>query len=130
MLLICAEPPLATRLGRLVVGQRVYAMNLEAGERMAAEHQPSVVLLDVRVGGSENRAVEWVPAFLRASPSSAVVVVTMRPTVAEVSEANALGAYTYIDRLADGFVIRLHDVIATAKATAPQRVVALHRAVH
>ncbi len=121
MLLICADASLSLRLGRLVEGQKVYALTVADALRVATLQQPAIILLDVRLGGSGQRAVEVVPALLAASPASAVLVITRAPTEDEIDEADALGAYDCIDRLSDGFVVRLQRAISLARSTASHR---------
>jgi DNA-binding NarL/FixJ family response regulator len=130
VILICAEPGLALRLGRLITGRRIYAVTIADVVRLAGEHQPVVVLLDVKMGGSIARAVEAVPRIQKAAASCAVIVVTCAPTGAEIREADGLGAYDCIDRLSDGFMLRLQQAIALAQATQPQRSQDSKRAVH
>jgi DNA-binding NarL/FixJ family response regulator len=115
MVLICSrDEGLAKAIGLSVRARRLYAMSAELMTEMAVAHRPSVIFVDVRLGGSGLRAVELLPWLLRASPLSAIVVLTYSPTRAELEEIAALGAYTFIDLDAGDVGSRVRDAVSAA----------------
>jgi DNA-binding NarL/FixJ family response regulator len=123
LILIAADPELGVKLAGLLEEQgareRAYAFSLNAARKVAVAraHQLLLVLLDVRLGGNIERAVEHVPMLGRLS-GAPVVVVTRSPGPAEIAEMNQLGAYTWLDRCSPAIGGRLGEIIAVRRTAA------------
>lgn len=130
ILIASTEVALARRISKLISDEQRFAFSLEAALDRAREGWPTLILLDVRLGGNQARAVEWIGELLDASAGAPVVVVTRSPTKPEIVEMTALGAYTWLDREARDFAARLREVTAVARAAPRPRRAALSRSVH
>lgn len=98
MILICtASEAVAKLIGKAVKGRRRCATTVEAAVAAAGEDLPSVILVDARMGGSRLRAIDAVAWLMKASPLSAIVVLTYSPSVEELREIAAMGVYSWVD---------------------------------
>lgn len=90
-----------------------------AGIDLAKQHQPDLVMLDVLMPGMSG--LEVVPAIIRVSPSSRVVLLTSSESAEDLLEAVKAGAVGYLTkdtplpRLADA----MKDVLAGGAAVSP-----------
>jgi len=99
-----------------VIGRAECATTMDDALRLVKSSQPLVVLLDVRIGGNRTRAVEQVSALQGAAPAARVAILTPRPSPEEVTEAIALGAYTYADTTASDFEERVRRIVVVITA--------------
>ena len=84
-----------------VVGE---AGNVDAALDVVRELQPGVVVLDLRMPGTET--IPSIPAFLEAAPGTAVLVLTMDDEPTRAREAIAVGASGYLLKdAADGELV-------------------------
>lgn len=101
MVLICTGDERLARLLRRSVRAAVQVVpDLDRCLEAVALERPSALLLDVRAGKNSELAVHRIPWIQRASPLTAVIVVTRSPTAAEIDELMTLGAYSYVDAVA------------------------------
>lgn len=100
MILICVgKVTPAYLIGGMVPsgeGKR-YAFSLQAAADAVRASRPDLLVLEVRAGGTRERAVELIPSLRRSSPATEIVVATYSPGADEIADLVALGAYTYID---------------------------------
>jgi len=124
MLLIgTADLDLSKKLSRAVGrGRRCYATTIDDVLREVGRLRPEVLLLDVRLGRSQMRAVEFVPSVERLSPCTMVVVLSDGPGEAERREAEAMGAAYVHDR---NDLWLLHITVSWARAQAARLVASL-----
>lgn len=93
MLLVVALPDLATRLSRILVGAR-YVTRVEGDDgtelrHQVHEHQPDVLILDWRMGGTRWRAIDEVPAIVSRTTSRPHVIALLPKASGEVEQAAA-----------------------------------------
>ncbi len=99
-----------------VIGRAECAATMDDAVQLVRTNQPLVVLLDVRIGGNRTRAVEQVKALQGAAPAARIAILTPRPSPEEVTEAVALGAYTYADTAAADFEERVKRIVVVVSA--------------
>lgn len=117
MVLIAAETKLALVLGGLLnAPPDCYAFSVERAQQLVRETQPDVLLLDVKLGGNHDRAIDAVPTMLLYSPATSIVLVTKRPKPREVSKATEMGAFGMVDRMAPDLAARVNEIVAFARA--------------
>lgn len=99
VLIVTADADLATEIGAQVEGPRAYALRPES-ETALRHHahgtQPAVVVLDVRAGGSQFRALGEAPALMCTRSHPAVIVVSPWESEALTNEAARLGCFDVI----------------------------------
>ncbi len=128
MTVICAGSDMAHRLAVAVGGAVRFAATIGRALELVRTLGARVLLLDVRAGGNQARAVEAVPAVLAQDSRVFVIMISPRPpSAAEVAEADALGAYNVVDFKAAGFAAHLRYVIEVAVLMQPLQPVLLPR---
>ena len=110
--------------GAAAKGRRLAVSSIDHLMELVADERPSAVLLDARAGGSGARAVDLIPWILKASPLTAVVALTWRPTRPELEELVALGAYSWVDLAAGAKVTKRVRTLARG-ASSRRRAAAL-----
>jgi len=121
VVLICTSDEWLAKLLRRSVRGRVYvATTLDRCVELMAEERPSALLLDVRAGKNSELAVDRMAWLQRASPLTAIVVVTRNPTPAEVEDLARRGAYSYVDAVALDVPAQIRSAVEGAKAAAAQ----------
>lgn len=117
MVLICTSDEwLAKVLRRSVRGRVLIATTLDRCVELMAEERPTTLLLDVRAGNNSELAVERMAWLQRASPLTAIVVVTRNPTAAEVEDLARRGAYSYVDAVALDVPAQIRSAVEAARA--------------
>ena len=114
-MLVAVAIETARMLAGVVSGRKFYAFSLEKVAELVAETQPKLVLLGARIQRSGKRAVEQIPALKRASPGTAFVLLTHRPSRDEIAEALALGAFGTVDLEDEWWDRRLDRIISSAE---------------
>jgi DNA-binding NarL/FixJ family response regulator len=85
-----------------VVGE---AGDVDGALAVVREHQPRVVVLDLRMPGTQT--IPAIPSFLEAAPGTAVLVLTMDDEPTRAREAIAVGASGYVLKdAADGELVQ------------------------
>jgi DNA-binding NarL/FixJ family response regulator len=101
---------------RAALGSRPrYCSTIEAVLFEARRWQPEAVILDVKMGGTGVRAVEYVLMLSRQAPGATVVMISDLPTPSEVREAKLLGAAAVVDRYQ---LHRLRVTVSVCRAAA------------
>lgn len=92
MVILCvALPDLAVEVSRLISGAR-YIVKVFDGKDLrhqVHEHQPDILLLDWRLGGSLWRAIDEVPAIVERTISRPSVIVMLPHTTLRVEQEAA-----------------------------------------
>lgn len=122
MVLICvADEALAKAIGVTVRARRLYASTVEHALDLVRDELPSTILIDVRLGGSKVRAIEVVPWMLKASPLSAIVVLTRSPSVEELEEISAMGVYGFVDLASGEYGDKIRSLVSSARRSTEKR---------
>lgn len=95
------DTELAAKIGKHVEGKKIYILKVQdATELRHKIHscQPSVVVLDVRLGGNAFEAMQEVPAIIKTRSEPAVIV--LLPSVSAIAKKAAveMGAFDVISR--------------------------------
>jgi len=107
LLIIDDEPSIHFGIAAVFDGENVQILSAETadeGLRLAAEHLPDVVLLDIRLG--ERSGLEVFDRLRRIDPRSLVVFITGHGTTETAIEAMKLGAYDYLVKPLDADQLR------------------------
>lgn len=106
MILLCTSDDRLAKAMAATMGNRVQTVPVESvmeGSysdrciRVAGAMRPSAIFVDVRSGTSAARMLDMLPWLQKASPLSAIIVMTVSPTDEEIAEIEDLGAYTFLD---------------------------------
>jgi DNA-binding NtrC family response regulator len=89
----------------------------EDGLRLAAEHNPDVAVVDLRLPGLDGLKV--LRHLREVSPSTEVVMITAYASIATAVEAMKCGAFHYLSKPLD--LVELCAVVAKALAHGPMR---------
>ncbi len=123
MILICTrDERLAKLLRRSCRGSVRLVTTLDRCVEVAADERPSVLLLDVRAGSNDELAIQRIPWIQRASPLTAVVVVTRDPDASEVEDLMAWGAYSYVDAVALDAPLQIRTAVDAARVASSSAV--------
>ncbi|HVX10435.1 MAG TPA: sigma-54 dependent transcriptional regulator [Pirellulales bacterium] len=115
LLVIDDEPNIRYSIGQVLASERVEvlgAATAEEGLRVAAEHSPDVILLDIRLGARSG--LDVFRELRQADPKSLVIFITGHGTTDTAIEAMKIGAYDYICKPLDAD--RLQQVVDQAFA--------------
>ncbi len=113
LLVIDDEPNIRYSIEQVLAGQGIEVLGAEsadAGLALCAEHNPDVILLDIRLG--EQSGLELFDQLRRQSPKSLVVFITGHGTAETAIEAMKRGAYEYLVKPLDA--AQLQQVVAQA----------------
>lgn len=123
MTLVIALPDLAKRLSRLLIGRVNYVVSVVDGTELrhrVHENQPSIVLLDWRMGGNLWRAIDEVPALVERTESQPYIIVLLPHTSRVIDrEAAKKGCYDVVSVNAEDFdrqVVEAAETAARARA--------------
>lgn len=96
------EPQVRRALRRLLERDRLFTIIGEAGDgeeaaRIARDHQPTAVILDLAMPGKDGLAA--IPDIIKASPESKIVVLSsMAPYNDNAQKARELGAHAVLNK--------------------------------
>ena len=97
LLVIDDEPSIRYSIGQVLADDRITvleAATADEGLRLAAEHTPDVVLLDIRLG--HKSGLEVFHELRELDPKSLVIFITGHGTTDTAIEAMKIGAYDYL----------------------------------
>ncbi len=97
LLIIDDEPNIRFSITQVLTDERVVvleATNAEEGLRLAAEHSPDVILLDIRLG--TRSGLDVFQELRQIDPKSLVIFITGHGTTDTAIEAMKIGAYDYL----------------------------------
>lgn len=118
MLLVVALPDCALRLCKVLTGASYIVAVRDAAElrRRVHGHQPDVVVLDWRMGGSAWRAIDEVPAIVSRTATHPHVIV-VAPLVSPMIERSAdeLGCYEIVSVTDAGWEKDVLEAFSTAR---------------
>jgi DNA-binding NarL/FixJ family response regulator len=81
---------------------------------LATEHQPDVMLLDIRMPEMDGRTA--LPRIVREAPKTMVVILSVLPASVEEQPALALGAFAYLEKhILDGQELPEHLIALLAE---------------
>lgn len=130
MVLVVALPDLALIISKLLTGAR-YVVRVEDGadlRRRITGHQPDVVLLDWRMGGSGWRAIDEVAAITDRTPTCPYVIALLPTVTAKIkSEAAKAGCYNVVNVGAAGGARRVVAAVIVATKARLARHLVLRR---
>jgi len=113
LLVIDDESNIRFSIEQVLAGQGLEvlgAASAEEGLALCAEHNPDVILLDIKLG--QRSGLELFDELRRQSPKSLVVFITGHGTTETAIEAMKRGAYEYLVKPLDA--IQLQQVVAQA----------------
>ena len=113
VLVIDDEPNICYSIEQVLAGQGIKvlaACSAEEGLALCAEHNPDVILLDIRLG--QQSGLELFEQLRGESPKSLVVFITGHGTAETAIEAMKRGAYEYLVKPLDA--AQLQQVVAQA----------------
>jgi DNA-binding NtrC family response regulator len=116
MIIATSTAELGLRVGLSIEsGRKFYVFTIDkALEMVGGSIKPAVVVLDAKLGGSQFRAVEFVPRILQIAPLCKIVLLTYDPSRAEVAEAMDKGTFGTVDMTDDRWRARLEQIICSA----------------
>lgn len=118
MLLVMALPDCALRLSK-VLTEASYVVHVEDAKDLRHrihQHQPDVVVLDWRMGGSGWRAIDEVPAIVsRTATHPHVIVVTPWASDSVDAQAEKLGCYEVVSVLDQGWDVDVSSSVQAAE---------------
>ena len=97
LLVIDDEPNIRYSIGQVLAGDRIQlleAATAAEGLRLAAEHSPDVILLDIRLG--QQSGLDVFHELRAIDPKSLVIFITGHGTTDTAIEAMKIGAYDYL----------------------------------
>ncbi|MGB7329611.1 MAG: sigma-54 dependent transcriptional regulator [Rubripirellula sp.] len=112
VLVVDDEPSICWALEKMLVGEGhrvVTASSAEDGLRLAAEHQPAMVILDVRLPKEDG--ISALPKFLAAVPHCSVVIITAFGDLETAVAAVKNGATDYLTK-----PFKLEDALRTCRS--------------
>lgn len=128
--LVVALPDLSLRLSKYVVGSVGFVTSTKDGKQLrhrVHEHQPDVVLLDYRMGGSGWRAIDEVPALVERTASRPDVIVLLPWKDTDVDRSAAkLGCYDVVSVDGPCFDQDVSDAVQTALKSRESRQMVRH----
>jgi len=113
LLVIDDESNIRFSIEQVLAGQGLEVLGAESAEEglaLCAEHNPDVILLDIKLG--QRSGLELFDELRRQSPKSLVVFITGHGTTETAIEAMKRGAYEYLVKPLDA--IQLQQVVAQA----------------
>lgn len=113
LLVIDDEPNIRYSIQQVLAGQGLEVLGAESAEEglaLCAEHNPDVILLDIRLG--QESGLELFDRLRHQSPKSLVVFITGHGTAETAIEAMKRGAYEYLVKPLDA--TQLQQVVAQA----------------
>ncbi len=113
LLVIDDEPNIHYSIEQVLAGQGLELLGAESAEEalaLCAEHNPDVILLDIKLG--QHSGLELFDQLRRQSPKSLVVFITGHGTSETAIEAMKRGAYEYLVKPLDA--AQLQQVVAQA----------------
>jgi CheY-like chemotaxis protein len=117
MILVIALPDLARRISESVLGAS-YVVNVESESDLrhrVYSHQPDLILLDHRIGGSTWRAIDQVTAIVERTATHPLVIALLPRTSRTIErEAAKLGVYDVLSVSSDGFDRELVEAVSEA----------------
>lgn len=117
MVLVIAWPDLALRVCKVVEGAR-YITHVTDGidlRHRVHEHQPDVIVLDWRMGGSLWRAIDEVPAIVSRTSTHPYVIAVLPSTSGVIERQAGRGeCYDVVDLSASCFERELAEAVGTA----------------
>src|SRR4051812_8315932 len=114
VLVATRDEQLAEQIGESINGPRAYVTRVSSPTELRHKihsSQPSVVFLDVRLGGSTWRAVEAVAGLASVRSRPAVVLLAPWASDAVDAEAARLGCYDVLDASAPSFCQDVQDLV-------------------
>ncbi|TWU58173.1 sigma-54-dependent transcriptional regulator [Rubripirellula reticaptiva] len=112
VLVVDDEPSICWALEKMLVGEGhrvITASSAEEGLRLAAEHQPAMVILDVRLPKEDG--ISALPKFLAATPHCSVVIITAFGDLETAVAAVKNGATDYLTK-----PFKLEDALRTCRS--------------
>jgi CheY-like chemotaxis protein len=120
MILVLALPDLAQKIAPLLEGTRAYVVRVTDETELRHKvygHQPEIIILDYRMGGSKWRAVDQVPLIVERTESKPYVIAVLPYSSKRVErEAARLACYDVVVFTPRTFARELCEVVATARA--------------
>jgi DNA-binding NarL/FixJ family response regulator len=117
MILVIALPDLARRISETVLGAR-YVISVENESDLrhrVYSHQPDLILLDHRVGGSTWRAIDQVTAIVERTATHPFVIALLPKTSRTIErEAARLGIYDVLSVSSEDFDRELVEAVSEA----------------
>ncbi len=113
LLVIDDEPNIHYSIEQVLAGQGLELLGAESAEEalaLCAEHNPDVILLDIKLG--QHSGLELFDQLRRQNPKSLVVFITGHGTSETAIEAMKRGAYEYLVKPLDA--AQLQQVVAQA----------------
>lgn len=130
MLLVVALSDCALRLSEVLVGASylVKAQDPKELRHKIHQHQPDVVVLDWRIGGSSWRASDEVPAIISRTTTHPHVILVL-PMTSEAVKATALtaGCYDVVSITSVGWEMDVAEGVSSARRSREARRVYPHR---
>lgn len=118
MLLVIALPDCALRLSKVLTRAHYVVAVRDASELLLRvhEHQPDVVVLDWRMGGSAWRAVDEVPAIISEMTTPHVILVLPWLSAEVDREAAQMGCYDAVSLTSSVWAQETAECVAAAAA--------------
>jgi CheY-like chemotaxis protein len=124
MVLVIALPDLALRISGLL-GGAAYLVHVVDGPELrhrVHSHQPDVILLDYRMGGSSWRAVDEVTAIAERTATRPNVIALLPNTSKEIDrEAARRGCYDVVSVASTSFDCEILESVAAANLSRRRR---------
>jgi DNA-binding NarL/FixJ family response regulator len=115
----CRTATKAARIATVVDDGTLYVFTMERLVVMAALHRPEIILLDAKMGGSAERAIDRIPQLLRLSPEARLIVMSPSSSVGERKEGREMGAFAFVNYRAENFEQQLERAIGRAAQAKP-----------
>lgn len=119
VMIATTDQKLALKLGAAIETEKSYLLRVTSGEQLVEEidsMQPDVLVLDVKIGGNDFRALGELPTILDAEHEPAVIVVIPWKSIIVVREASRLGCFEVIRSDVRGFERRVSRAAWDAQA--------------